>query len=210
MPRDPDREVTVVSGATEGIAATIFGLLEPGDEVLTFEPFYDSYRACCAMAGATMRAIPLRAPAFAFDADELAAAFTPRTKLFLLNTPHNPTGRVFTSEELESIVTLCRRHGCRIMSDEVYEHLTFGEYVHKSPAELAPERVIRISSAAKTFSLTGWKVGWVCAPAAETEAIRRAHQFLVFCTSTPLQGSDRGGARARAERELLRVVPFGL
>ena len=184
---DADREVTVTTGATEGIAAAIFGLLDPGEEVLTFEPFYDSYPACCAMTGATLRAVPLRAPDFTFDEQELAAAFNERTRLFLLNTPHNPTGRVFRRSELEFLLECCRRHDCLIVSDEVYEHLTFEENEHLSPAALDRDRVVRLSSAAKTFSLTGWKVGWACAAPEATAALRSAHQFLVFCTATPLQ-----------------------
>ena len=184
---DPDHELTVTTGATEGIAATLLGLLNPGDEVLTFEPFYDSYPACAAMAGARLRAVPLRPPRFEFDARELEAAFSPRTRLFLLNTPHNPTGRVFTEEECARIVDLCRAHDCLIVTDEVYEHLTFDGCCHVSPAQLDRERTIRLSSAAKTFSLTGWKVGWACASRGPTDALRRAHQFLVFCTAAPLQ-----------------------
>ncbi len=184
---DPDREVTVTTGATEGIAAALLGLLNPGDEVLTFEPFYDSYPACAAMAGARLRAVPLRPPHFAFDPRELEAAFGPRTRLFLLNTPHNPTGRVFTEEECARIVDLCRAHDCLLVTDEVYEHLTFEGHRHLSPAQLDRERTVRLSSAAKTFSLTGWKVGWACAAPGPTDALRRAHQFLVFCTAAPLQ-----------------------
>jgi len=184
---DPDTEVTVTTGATEGIAAAMLGLLNPGDEVLTFEPYYDSYAACAAMAGARLRAVPLRPPRFQFDPDELAAAFTPRTRLFVLNTPHNPTGRVFTAEECSRIIELCGRQDCLLLTDEVYEHLVFEGRRHVSPAEIDRERTVRLSSAAKTFSLTGWKVGWACAPPAATAALRRAHQFLVFCTAAPLQ-----------------------
>jgi len=184
---DPESEVTVTTGATEGIAAAMLGHLNPGDEVLTFEPFYDSYPACAAMAGARLRAVPLRAPGFGFDRDELAAAFTPRTRLFVLNTPHNPTGRVFTEDECSFLVELCRRHDCLLLSDEVYEAMTFDDRPHVTPARFDRERTIRLSSAAKTFSLTGWKVGWACAGAAATAALRRAHQFLVFCTAAPLQ-----------------------
>jgi len=187
IPYDAEDEVTVTTGATEGIAAAIFGLVDPGEEVLTFEPFYDSYPACCAMTGATLRAVPLRAPEFTFDRDELDAAFSDRTRLFVLNTPHNPTGRVFRRDELEFLLDCCRRHDCLLLSDEVYEHLTFGEHRHLSPAALDRERVVRLSSAAKTFSLTGWKVGWACAAAEPTAALRRAHQFLVFCAAAPLQ-----------------------
>ncbi|MEM8884433.1 MAG: aminotransferase class I/II-fold pyridoxal phosphate-dependent enzyme [Planctomycetota bacterium] len=184
---DAEREVTITSGATEAIAAALCGLLEPGDEVLTFEPFYDSYPACAAMNGATLKAVPLRAPAFTFDRDELERAFTERTRLFLLNTPHNPTGRVFREKELTDLLACCARHDCIVVSDEVYEHLLFDGHRHVSPASLDRDRVVRISSAAKTFSLTGWKVGWACAPEPLSAAIRNAHQFLVFCAPAPLQ-----------------------
>lgn len=184
---DADAEVTVTTGATEGIAAAILGLVDPGDEVVALEPFYDSYAACVAMAGARLRAVPLRAPDFRFDDDELAAAFGPRTRMFLLNTPHNPTGRVFAEDECRRIVELCREHDCWIASDEVYEHLVFEPHRFVTPARLDRERTIRLSSAAKTFSLTGWKVGWACAGPEATEGLRRAHQYLVFCTAAPLQ-----------------------
>lgn len=184
---DPDREVTVTTGATEGIAAAILGLVDPGDEVLTFEPFYDSYPACAALAGARLRAVPLRPPGFGFDDAELAAAFNAKTRMFVLNTPHNPTGRVFTEAECRRIADLCREHDCWLLTDEVYEHLVFPGHAHDTPARYDRERTIRLSSAAKTFSLTGWKVGWACAGAEATEGLRRAHQFLVFCTAAPLQ-----------------------
>jgi N-succinyldiaminopimelate aminotransferase len=184
---DADAEVTVTTGATEGIAASILGLLDPGDEILTFEPYYDSYPACAAMAGARLRAVPLRAPDFAFDRAQLAAAFGPRTRMFILNTPHNPTGRVFTEDELAFVVDLCRQHDCWLLSDEVYEHLVFDGARHVTPAALDRERTIRLGSAGKTFSLTGWKVGWACASAEASTGLRRAHQFLVFCTAAPLQ-----------------------
>ena len=184
---DVDTEVTVTTGATEGIAAAMLGLLDPDDSVVTFEPYYDSYPACAAMAGATLRAVPLEPPGFRFDRAKLEAAFDPAPKLFLLNTPHNPTGRVFDREELEFLVSLCRAHGTWILSDEVYEHLVFPGHAHLTPAALDRDRTIRISSGAKTFSLTGWKVGWACAPNGLTDGLRRAHQFLVFCTAAPLQ-----------------------
>ncbi|MFQ5845301.1 MAG: aminotransferase class I/II-fold pyridoxal phosphate-dependent enzyme [Planctomycetota bacterium] len=184
---DPQDEVTVTTGATEGIAAALLGLLDPGDEVLTFEPFYDSYPACAAMAGARLRAVPLRPPGFVFDPQELERAFTPRTRLFILNTPHNPTGRVFAEEECARVVELCRRHDAWLLCDEVYERLTFAGHEHFTPARLDRERTIRLSSAAKTFSLTGWKVGWACSCREAAAALRRAHQFLVFCAAAPLQ-----------------------
>ena len=184
---DPEEEVTVTTGATEGIAAAILGLLDPGDEVVAFEPFYDSYPACVARAGAVLRAVPLRPPAFRFDESELRAAFTPRTRMVLVNTPHNPTGRVFTEAECRLVADLCREHGCWLLSDEVYEQLVFEPHRHVTPAVFARERTIRLGSAAKTFSLTGWKVGWACAGREATEGLRRAHQFLTFCTAAPLQ-----------------------
>jgi aspartate/methionine/tyrosine aminotransferase len=184
---DPEREVTVTTGATEGIAAAMLGLLDPGDEVLTFEPYYDSYPACAAMAGARLRAVPLHPPDFRFRTEEVEAAITSRTRMIVLNSPHNPTGRVFTREECEFLVELCRARDCILLTDEVYEHLTFEGHDHFTPAVLDRERTVRLSSAAKTFSLTGWKVGWACASPRCTEGLRRAHQFLVFCTAAPLQ-----------------------
>jgi len=184
---DPETEVTITTGATEGIAAAMLGLLNPGDEVATFEPYYDSYPACAALAGARLRAVPLRPPSFRFDPVELAAVFGPRTRLFILNTPHNPTGRVFSREEIALVVEACRRHDCLLLTDEVYERITFEGHRHVSPAQLDRERTIRLSSGAKTFSLTGWKVGWACAAPGPTAALRRAHQFLVFSTAAPLQ-----------------------
>jgi len=184
---DPEREVTVTCGATEGVAAMLLGLLDPGDEVLAFEPFYDSYPACAAVAGARLRAVPLHPPTFTFEPRELEAAFTPRTRLFLLNTPHIPTGRVFSEAECALVLDLCRRHDCLLVTDEVYEHLTFLGRRHATPAALDRDAVLRLSSAAKTFSVTGWKVGWACGPSDATEAVRRAHQFLTFCAAAPLQ-----------------------
>jgi N-succinyldiaminopimelate aminotransferase len=185
---DPDDEVTVYSGATEAIASAMQALLDPGDEVVMFEPFYDSYRASVAMAGGVSRVVTLRAPGFGFDPAELRRAVTDRTRMLLLNTPHNPTGRVFGADELEEIAGLCRERDLLLLSDEVYEHVVH-EGVHTSPAGLAGmrERTVVISSAGKTFSLTGWKVGWSCAPPDLTRALRTAHQFVTFCTATPLQ-----------------------
>ena len=184
---DPDREVTVTTGATEGIAAALLGHLDEGDEVLTFEPFYDSYPACAALAGASFRAVPLRPPGFRFDRAELERAFSDRVRMFILNTPHNPTGRVFEEEECAFILSLCRKHDALLLTDEVYEHLVFDGHRHFTPASLDKERTLRLSSAAKTFSLTGWKVGWACGSAEANAALRRAHQFLVFSTAAPLQ-----------------------
>jgi len=186
---DPMTEVAVFAGATEALAATMLGLLEPGDEVITFEPFYDSYRACVAMAGGQVRTCPLRFPDFALDLDRLASLFGPRTRLLLLNTPHNPTGKVLTRAELEAIADLCLCHDVLVLADEVYEHLTYDGAEHLSIAALPGmrERTLTVSSSGKTLSLTGWKVGWATGPAPMVAAAQAAHQFLTFSTATPLQ-----------------------
>ena len=186
---DPDRQVTVFSGATEAIHAAILSLLEPGDEVVCFEPLYDSYLPNIALAGAVARVVTLHAPDFAWRAGELEAAFGPRTRLVLLNTPHNPSGKVFSPAELDQLGALCRRHDCWLVSDEVYEHLTFDGWEHVPPATRAGlfERTVTISSTAKTFSVTGWKIGYALAPEPLTQALRMEHQFVTFCSATPLQ-----------------------
>ncbi len=186
---DPYTEITVFSGATEGIASSLLGLLNPGDEVVLFEPFYDSYPACVALAGATPRYCTLRFPEFALDVDELAALFSDRTRLLLLNTPHNPTGKVFNGEELSAIAGLCRKHDVIVLTDEVYEHLVFDGTRHVPMATLPgmKERTLSLSSAGKTFSFTGWKVGWATGPANLVAAAQAAHQFVTFATATPLQ-----------------------
>jgi N-succinyldiaminopimelate aminotransferase len=186
---DPDTEVLVTAGATEAIAATILALAEPGDEVVTFEPYYDSYAASIALAGARRRTVVLRRPDFAFDPDELRAAFTERTRLVLLNSPHNPTGKVFSRDELELIGRLAYEHDAIVVTDEVYEHLTFDGQQHVPIATLPgmAERTITISSAGKTFSVTGWKIGWLHAPAALTAAVRAVKQFLTYVNGAPFQ-----------------------
>lgn len=198
---DPDAEVTVTAGCTEAIAAAILGLCDPGDDVILFEPFYDSYRACVAMAGATARVVTLRAPRiapgeiggapFSFDETELRAAFTPRTRAVLVNTPHNPTGKVFSRAELQIVADLCVKHGAIAIADEVYERLVYEPQSHPH-VRLATlpgmaERTITLSSLGKSFSCTGWKIGWAIAPPALSAAVRAAHQFLTFAASTPLQ-----------------------
>ncbi|RMF33414.1 MAG: aminotransferase class I/II-fold pyridoxal phosphate-dependent enzyme [Chloroflexi bacterium] len=186
---DPGGEITVTAGATEAIFAAMQGLLDPGDEVVLFEPFYDSYVPAITMAGGVPRYVPLHPPHWDFDPEALRAAFGPRTKAVLLNTPHNPTGKVFGQEELVLIGELCQEHDAVIISDEVYEHLTYDGVRHLSPADLPglAERTMTISSVAKSFSLTGWKVGWAIAPPPLTTALRRAHQFITFCAAAPLQ-----------------------
>ncbi|CAM5461089.1 pyridoxal phosphate-dependent aminotransferase [Kitasatospora aureofaciens] len=185
---DPDTEVLVTAGATEAIAAALLALLEPGDEVIALEPFYDSYAACIAMAGATRRPLTLRAPHFRPDLDELRALITPRTRLLLINTPHNPTGTVLAPEELAAIAALAVEHDLLVITDEVYEHLVFGATHH--PLAALPgmrERTVTISSAGKTFSFTGWKVGWVTASPALVSAVRTAKQYLTYVSAGPFQ-----------------------
>lgn len=185
---DPTREVTVTSGCTEAIAAALLGLVNPGDEVILFEPYYDSYRACVAMAGATANFVTLRAPDFAVPIDELKNAFNEKTRAILINTPQNPTGKVFSRSELELIASLCKQHDVIALTDEVYEHLVYeGEHVRMATIDGMRERTVTMSSLGKTFSLTGWKIGWTIAPSELTMGIRAAHQFLTFATATPLQ-----------------------
>ncbi len=186
---DPTSQVLVTAGATEGIASVILALCEPGDEVVTFEPYYDSYAATIALAGAMRRTSVLRFPDFAVDEASLRAAFSPRTRLVLLNSPHNPTGKVFTRAELDLVCSLAREHDAWVVTDEVYEHLTFDAVEHVPVATLPgmAERTISISSSGKTFSATGWKVGWVTGPEPAVTAVRTVKQFLTFVASGPFQ-----------------------
>jgi N-succinyldiaminopimelate aminotransferase len=188
---DPETEVVVTAGATEAVAAAILALCEPGDEVVCFEPYYDSYAATIALAGAVRRPVTLRPgpqQRYAFDPDQLRAAFTPRTRLVLLNSPHNPTGKVFTRTELATIAALCVEHDVYAVTDEVYEHLVYdGEHQPLAGFPGMRERTVQISSAGKTFSCTGWKVGWACGPAALVSAVLRVKQFLTFVNAGPLQ-----------------------
>ncbi|NNF42714.1 MAG: aminotransferase class I/II-fold pyridoxal phosphate-dependent enzyme [Phycisphaerales bacterium] len=191
--------VTVTSGCTEAIPATLLGLVDPGQEVVVFEPYYDSYRACIAMAGATPRFVTLRPPDFAFDPAELRAAFGPRTRAIIVNTPHNPSGKVFDRTELELIASLCRDHDVIAITDEVYEHLVFeGEHHTLAAFDGMAERTVTLSSLGKTFSLTGWKIGWAIAPPALAAGVRSAHQFLTYATATPLQHGAVAALRAPA------------
>lgn len=191
LTRDPDTEVTVTAGATEAIAAAILALCEPGDEVVCFEPYYDSYAASITLAGAVRRPVTLRpgpSGRYEFDESQLRAAFGARTRLVLLNTPHNPTGKVFTRAELDLIADLCREHDVYAVTDEVYEHLVFdGVHIPLAGLPGMRERTLRISSAGKTFSCTGWKVGWATGPAALVSAVLRVKQFLTFVNAGPLQ-----------------------
>jgi N-succinyldiaminopimelate aminotransferase len=194
---DPDREVLVTTGATEGIAASLLGLCEPGDEVVMFQPFYDSYAACVAMSGAIARVVTLRAPDWTFDPGELRAAIGPRTRLVLLNSPHNPTGKVFSADELAEVARACREHDLVAVTDEVYEHLVYdGEHVPISTLEGMRERTVTLSSAGKTFSFTGWKIGWATGPPELVARVRAAKQFLTFATGTPFQHAVAAGLAA--------------
>jgi N-succinyldiaminopimelate aminotransferase len=186
---DPDREILVTAGATEAIAAVILSLCEAGDEVVTFEPYYDSYAATIALAGGVRRTSVLRFPDFAVDEASLRAAFSPRTRLILLNTPHNPTGKVFSRAELDLICSLAREHDAWVVTDEVYEHLVFDGSAHIPVATLPgmAGRTITISSAGKTFSATGWKVGWLHGPAEAVAAARTVKQFMTYVASGPFQ-----------------------
>ncbi|MGA5100373.1 pyridoxal phosphate-dependent aminotransferase [Streptomyces lavendulocolor] len=188
---DPDTEVLVTAGATEAIAAALLGLVEPGDEVVALEPYYDSYAACVAMAGGTRVPVTLRPRdgRFVLDLDELRDAITDRTRLILLNTPHNPTGTVLTREELAAIAALAVERDLLVVTDEVYEHLVYDDSAH-IPIATFPgmrDRTVTISSAGKTFSFTGWKVGWVTAAPELTAAVRSAKQYLTYVSSGPFQ-----------------------
>jgi N-succinyldiaminopimelate aminotransferase len=190
---DPDSEVLVTVGATEAVSASILALCEPGDEVVVFEPYYDSYAAAIALAGARRMPVALRpvepGGRFGFDPDELRAAVTERTRVVLLNSPHNPTGTVLTRDELSTIAELCVEHDLTVVSDEVYEHLVYDGVTHIPIATLPGmrDRTVSISSAGKSFSVTGWKIGWICAAASHVTAVNTVKQFLTYTHSAPMQ-----------------------
>jgi N-succinyldiaminopimelate aminotransferase len=184
---NPLTDVVGTAGATEALAAAMIGLLEPGDEVLLLEPYYDGYPAVLAMVGAVPRVATLRWPDFRVPLDELSALVTNKTRMIVVNTPHNPTGRVLSDDELDGIARLCVQHDLIALCDEVYEHLTYG--VPHRPLRARPgmqQRTVTVSSTGKTFSFTGWKVGWAKGPAPLIAGVQRAHQFLTFCAATPL------------------------
>lgn len=185
---DPDTEVLITAGATEAIAAAMLALVEPGDEVIALEPYYDSYAANIAMAGGRRVPVLLEPPAYRLDVDRLRAAVTPRTRLIVLNSPHNPTGTVLTPDELESVAAIAIEHDLIVVTDEVYEHIVFdGTHVPLASVPGMRERTVTISSAGKTFAFTGWKVGWVVAPPRLVDAVATAKQFLTFTASGPFQ-----------------------
>lgn len=206
---DPDTEVLVTTGATEALAASILALAGPGDEVITLEPFYDAHAAVIAMAGATHVPVPLTAEGFRLDAAALRAAASERTRLIVVNTPHNPTGTVLTHAELEAIAAVARERDAVVLTDEVYEHLTFDGAAHVPVATLPgmASRTLTVSSSGKTFSLTGWKVGWVHGPAELVAAVRTVKQFLTYTSGSPFQPAI---AQALADDDTPRALAASL
>ncbi len=202
-PFDADTEVTVTVGATEAIYATLQTLVDEGDEVVLFEPMYDSYAATVAMIGAHAKPVTLKLPDFSFDEDELKRAFSSKTKVIMINSPHNPTGKIFNQQELNTIGQLAIKHDAWIITDEVYEHLTFekdhSEFAKWRSSPSIRERCVAISSAGKTFGMTGWKIGWTLAPADLTEKIRMVHQYIPFCATHPLQIAVAQGLDNRSD-----------
>ena len=186
---DPDRQITVTVGATEAIFASILGLTDPGDEVILFEPFYDSYVPNLTMAGVTPRYLPLRPPEWSFDVDELLTLFNDKTRAIIINTPHNPTGKIFSDAELKQIAELCIQHDVIAITDEVYEHIVFDGVVHRPLITFdgMQDRTVKISSLGKTFSTTGWKIGWAVGNQALITGVQRARQYMSFCAAHPLQ-----------------------
>ncbi len=199
MSVDPDTEVLVTAGATEALAGSLLGILEDGNEVIVFEPMFDSYQACIALAGATVVPITLQpgVDGYTFDEERLRSAVTPRTRLILLNTPHNPTGKVFTHAEMLTIAEVALEHDLLVVTDEVYEHLVFDGREHIPMANLPGmwERTLTISSGGKTFSTTGWKIGWICGPQPLVRAAMKAKQFLTYVNGAPFQPAIAVGLR---------------
>lgn len=194
---DPEREVTVTCGSTEAMIATLLATLDAGDEVVSFEPFYENYGPDAILSGALPRFVSLRPPDWSFDQAELEKAFSPRTRAVILNSPHNPTGKVFTRAELEAVAALCLKHDALAITDEIYEHILYGGARHVPMATLPgmAERTVTINGMSKTYSVTGWRVGWAIAPPVLTSAIRKVHDFLTVGAAAPLQ---EAGAHALA------------
>ena len=200
MAVDHDREVTVTCGATEAMAAVFLALIDPGDEVIVMEPYYENYGPDAILAGASPVFVPLERPHWTLDPDRLAKAFTKRTKAIILNTPHNPTGRVFTRAEMTMIAELCIRHDVWVITDEIYEHIRYaGEHHVMATWPGMRERTITISGLSKTFSCTGWRLGYTVAPAAQTDAIRKVHDFLTVGAPAPLQAAGAVGMHFDAD-----------
>jgi aminotransferase len=189
VPVDPEREVTVTCGSTEAMIATLLAVLNPGDEIVAFEPFYENYGPDAILSGAVPRFVRLRPPDWTFDPAELAAAFSDKTRAIIVNTPQNPTGKVFGRDELETIAALCRKHDALAVTDEIYEHILYDGAVHVPMASLPgmAERTITINGMSKTYSVTGWRVGWAIAPPVLCNAIRKVHDFLTVGAAAPLQ-----------------------
>ena len=187
---DPETEITVTCGATEGMVAAMLGILDPGDEVIVFEPFYENYGPDAILTGATPRYVALEPPDWAFDPDALRAAVTPRTRAIVVNSPHNPTGKVFTRNELEAVAEVARERDLLVFTDEIYEHLVYeGEHIPMATLPAMRERTVAINSVSKTYSVTGWRVGWVIAPPALSTGIRKVHDFLTVGAAAPLQAA---------------------
>ena len=204
VPVDPERQVTVCCGSTEAMIATLLAAVDPGDEVVMFEPFYENYGPDAILSGAVPRFIPLREPDWSFDPDELGRTFTNRTRAVIINTPNNPTGKVFSRDELETIARLCQRWGVLAITDEIYEHIIYenAEHVPLASIDGMADRTVTINSLSKTYSVTGWRVGWAIAPEWLTGAIRKVHDFLTVGAAAPLQAGR--GSSVVAARRLLR------
>ena len=206
---DPQTDITVTCGATEGMIAVMLALLDPGDEVVVFEPFYENYGPDAILSGAVPKYVTLHEPDWSIDFDELRAAFGPKTRAVVLNSPHNPTGKVFTRAELERIAALCQEFDCYVFTDDIYEHITFGpEHIPMATMPGMAGRTVAINSLSKTYSVTGWRVGWVIAPAALTAAIRKVHDFLTVGAAAPLQAA--GAVALRLPDTLLPLARRGL
>jgi aminotransferase len=224
---NPATDITVTCGATEGMVAAMLGLLDPGDEILIFEPFYENYSPDAIMTGAVPRYITLHEPDWTFDPDELRAAVTPRTRAIVLNSPHNPTGKVFSRAELEAIAELCLAHDLIALTDDIYEHIVYrGEHIPLATLPGMADRTVSINSMSKTYSVTGWRIGWVIAPADLSVGVRKVHDFLTVGAAAPLQEAavvalhfpdayyERLAADYRARRDAilpaLRAAGFGV